>query len=450
MPVKYFYVIFIITAIAVLATSKAYGEDSSIFAGATSKWELSNGLKVAYVEVKNSPVVTVQLWYRVGSRNDPQNAKGSAKLLESLMFSGSKHLKPRHHKKFIAQCGGSSGSMVTEDSSSFFNSVPRDYLNLVLRLESERMRSLLFIESEVSRAKKELAGTIRELQNQPLPEALRVLLMGIYANTPYGFSVNGVDSHLQNITPAMLRKLYDSYYQPNNALLVIVGDIESEKLRKSVNTHFAKIPRGVLRAAKENPSPKNEGRVIQGSTSTVGFVLFGFPLPKAIHKDIYALQLLSLILGTGGNSRLMREVVRSRKAVQAASEISLRSGPSVLVLYSAFVEKGQMEKVEEALNQQLELLRERPVSEAELKSAKNRLYAAFVFGLQTSLAIGRQSGMSWILSDDPFMYLQDIDKIQALTAAEIQDVARKYLSNKSKYVLRVPLKTQESSTKKGR
>lgn len=407
-----------------------------------SSWELPNGLRVAYVHMTRAPAVSVQLWYHVGSKDDPKDRRGTARMFQRLMFGGSEHLRPNEHRAHIERVGGTATAIVNEDASGYLNTVPKDYLDHVVRLEAERMRNLLLREDEVASEREFLKSTIKSLSRDPLKVGVWRFLEAAYEVHPYATEATGVIDDIDKITLDDLKQFYDRYYQPNNALLVVVGDVGEAAVRDSAARWLASIPRAETppRPADDlrEPAQKNAKRR-EVASGPVGLVIAGYHIPEAKHADIYALQVLSLIFGVGQSSRLHQRLVRAEGVARdAGCSAIVREHPGLFVLFGAYGATAQQEKLEASLLDAVAAMRKRGPTPAELRRAKNTIRAGFFFGLEKNEDLGHQVGISWILTGDPGQFLRDIDAFEALTAADLERVAGKYLVEANRTVVVVP------------
>jgi len=409
---------------------------------ALATWELSNGLRVAHLRVRRAPTVSVQLWYHVGSKDDPRDRRGLARMFEHLMFGGSEHLRPNAHRVYLEGVGGTANAAVTEDASGYMNSAPREYLDYMMRLEAERMRNLVFREDLVEAERKDLQNAIQRLSRDPLKMGVWRFLETAYKVHPYATEASGVIEDIGKITAEDAKKFYDQYYQPNNALLVVVGDADEESVRESAKRWFSPIPRAEPppRPADDLREPEQNGaRRRKVEAGQVGLVIAGYHIPEAKHPDIYALQLLSLVLGVGPSSRLQQRLVRTDGVARdAGCSAIVREHPGLFVLFGAYDTDAQQDKVEAALLDEVAALKKRAPKPEELRRAKNAIVSGFFFGLEQSESFGHQVGISWILTGDPGQFLHDIEAFESLTAADLQRVAGKYLEEKNLTVVVVP------------
>jgi zinc protease len=405
-------------------------------------WELPNGMKVAYLGVHTAPVVTVQVWYHVGSKDEPRDRRGSAHMFEHMMFKGTERIRPEDHARHINRVGGYVNAATSEDATWYINVLPAQYLDFALKLEAERMRGLLFRRDMVDTEREVVKEEIRQQLNNPITKGLLAFFEVAYTRHPYAWTAGGTIEDLDRTSVEDLRRFYDTYYVPNNAMLVVVGDVTREQVAAAAKARFAAIERGAEppRPAREAVEPAQRGaRRHVAEAGQVGIVLAGYKIPEAQHDDIYALQVLSLILGAGDSSRLNRRLVRAdRVAVQAGSQALVREDPGLFALFAAYLQPDAGAAVEKNLLDEVSRIRKTPPGARELRKAKNQIQSMFVFGLEGVAGLAEQIGTSWILTGDPGQFLRDLERYEQVTAADVQRVAQEYLDPAGLTVVVVP------------
>jgi zinc protease len=399
---------------------------------------LPNGLRVIYSEDHATPIVTVDLWYDVGSRNEQPGRSGFAHLFEHLMFEGSAHAPKGLHSHLIESAGGQDNASTAEDRTNYFATVPSNYLNVVLWLEADRMRSLL-ISEETFHNQRETVKEERRLRvdNEPYGAAFTDGMTWPYdtaACFPYAHTVIGSMEDLNTATVADVRKFFDTYYAPNTATLVVTGDFRPLELRHLVNQYFAPLPR--------HPAPPQvkcqyqflpgvERRTVRDPRANLPAVLRYYRIPPHPDPDTPALGLLTIILGDGESSRLNVNVVRRNQAA-LGTQVSInpydaRRGPGVL-LALAIANRGiEAARLDSLLAQQIDSLRTTLVAEHELQKVKTMFRAEFIRERETTSgraeALHHYDRFHAALAD----INTDLDRYLAVTAEDIRRVAGKYL-----------------------
>jgi len=409
---------------------------------AIKTWKMKNGLKVAYLRLNKAPVVTVQVWYRVGSKDEAPNRRGSAHMFEHMMFKGTTHVPPEEHARHLNRLGGYVNAFTREDTTAYHNTLPKEYMDFAIKLEAERMRNLVFRKEMIDKEREVVKTEVRQQENHPVFKGLLKFLELSFSKHPYAWTAGGALKDLDNTTVADLKKFYDAYYVPNNAMLVVVGDVSEAQVRASANKWFGKVKRGKAppRPANEKTEPKQKkSRRVVVAPGQVGMVISGFHIPAAKHVDIYALQVLGLILSSGQSSRLHQRLVEKDKiAVQANGQVVIREHPGLFGLFGLYLKRSSGPAIEKALIDEIEKIKRTPPTPRELRKAKNQILATFIRGLDKVTDLASQIGTSWILTGDSTQWVRDLAKLQKVTRKQIQDVAKKYFIKSNMTTVVIP------------
>ncbi|MBI4402452.1 MAG: insulinase family protein [Nitrospirae bacterium] len=400
---------------------------------------LANGMKVLLVEVPKAPVVTVQIWYKVGSRNEVMGRAGLSHMLEHMMFKGT----PQHPKgtfsKTIRKNGGNDNAFTSQDYTVYFENLAADRVELALEMEADRLRGLLLDEKEFQ-LEREVVKEERRLRTEDDPQAFLVesLFAQAFVLHPYHWPIIGWFPDLDAMTREDLKRHYDTYYVPNNAALIIVGDIKADALLPTIKRLFESIPMGPTpsQLAVAEPEQRGERRIVVKREAQVPFVMAGYRVPNYRDADSYPLTILESILSHGKSSRLYRSLVyEQKKALAVGAEYSLLQADPELFYCFAVVKPGQkVEEVEQALYRELEKLLAVPPTAQELQRAKNQVEASYVFGqdsnFRQAMLLGQADtvGAGWRHVD------QFLERIRSVTAADVQRVARRYFVQDSRTV----------------
>jgi zinc protease len=360
-------------------------------------------------------------------------------MFEHLMYDGSERVRPGGHDEHIRAVGGYSNALTTEDGTAYHDTVPRDHLDLALQLEAERMRGLLFRSPAIKQERKRIKAEIQRNLKSPLYAGVIGLLEAAFAGHPYAWTSAGVIADVDKIGAADLEKFYGRYYRPNNALLVIAGDVDETVAKQKVAKHFSGIERGPEPEAVAEPRPLPGGKRVTGSPGRLGLVFAAYRIPGAASPDIYPLQLLSLILSRGTESRLYKKLVGSKLAVEAGGQAIIRSQPGLFMVFGAFSDPTRAVPLERALVAEIDRIASGGVTAAELERAKNQARAAIGFALQGSDGIARQVGTAWLATGKPASYRDGYTKISEVTAADIARVSKAYLSADKRLTMLIPL-----------
>ena len=400
---------------------------------AVAEATLDNGLRVLVQEDPRNPIVTVQLFYRVGSRDERPGATGLAHFLEHMMFKGT----PTHGRgelaRLIEQNGGRDNAFTSQDLTGYYTNIAADRLDLVLGLEADRMRNLLLDAAEIDSERKVVMEE-RRMRSEDDPDGLVYEAMNSLAFKahPYRWPIIGWMSDIARINPAELRAFYDTYYVPNNAILVIAGDVRPAAALALARRHFGGIPRGAPPpsvTAVEPPQIDERRLLVRKEGAQLPIVNIAWHVPNHRAADAPALELLSTLLSSGRSSRLYRRLAYEKRMVLGAggdySYFSL--DPSLFWFYAAPLPGQTPEAVEQALLAEIERLKQEPVPDEELTRARNQIEASFIWRQDSVFSrasvLGRFEMLgSWRLLED---YLP---RLRAVTPADLQRVARTYFA----------------------
>jgi zinc protease len=411
------------------------------------QFTLSNGLQVSFLQLDTAPVVAVQVWYHAGSKDEPRDRRGSAHMFEHMMFKGTDHVRPEAHAQMLNGVGGYVNAQTDEDATHFINTVPSDYLDFAVQLEAERMRHLLFRQEMIDGEREVVKEEIRQGENSPLTKGFFKFLSIAFTKHPYAWTAAGKSKDLDATSSEDLKKFYDSYYQPNNAMLVVVGKSTLPAVKASAEKWFAKIPKAgdPPRPSKDAQEPvQNQKRHEVVEPGQVGITIVGWHIPGAKDKDIYALQVASIIMGAGDSSRLQQRMkatdpkTKRPLALQGAMEALVHEDPGMVLGLGAYLDPAQAAPVEAAIFEEVDKLGARGPTPDELRKAKNQVQASFVFSLEHAQGLAEAIGRSWINTGDPSSFLHDVDNIEKVGAADVQRVVKQYLTQDRSTVVVIP------------
>jgi zinc protease len=399
---------------------------------------LPNGLRVLLLEDRRSPIVSVQVWYRVGSRDEPRGTTGIAHLLEHMMFKGTRKHGPQEFARLVEENGGQNNAFTTQDVTSYFVNIAADRVDLVLALEADRMQNLL-LDARAIDFEREVVIEERRTRTEDDPGGFlseEVASLAFKAH-PYGSPVIGWMEDLTRITAAEVRAFYETYYVPNNALLVAVGDFEAGELLEKIRRVFGPIPRGPEPppVTAVEPSQNGERRVVVRKQARLPLVYIAYNVPNYRSDDAAALEILSTILSSGRASRLYRRLVYERQlALDAGGDYwYLAFDPNLFWFWATPMPGHSPDTLEKELLAELGRLQNELVTPEELERARNQIEAAFVFQedsvhRRASLLARFALTGGWQQKDE---YLR---KIRAVTASDVQRVARAHFIETKKNV----------------
>lgn len=399
---------------------------------------LDNGLRVLLLEDHRSPIVSLQLWYRVGSRNEARGATGIAHFLEHLMFRGTPTNPPGAYARIVERNGGQDNAFTSQDVTSYYVDIAADRLDLVLALEADRMHNLT-LDPKIVDSEREVVTEERRTRTEDDPGGAlgeEVSALAFRAH-PYGQPIIGWAVDLKRISREEIQAFYKTYYAPDNALLVAAGDFKAEALLATIKTMFGSIPRGPEppKVLAVEPEQNGERRLIVQRPAELPIVYLGFPVPNHQSPDAAALDVLSVVLSGGRSSRLYRHLVYERQlALEAGGDYSYFSfDPNLFWFYATPLPGQTPETLEKELLGEMEQLKKEPIGDEELTRARNQIEAGFVFQddsvhkRATLLARFELIG-GFALKD------QYLDRIRAVTVADLQRVAQRYFTPDKKNV----------------
>lgn len=409
---------------------------------------LANGMQVLLLKEPRAPLVTHQVWYRVGSRNEELGKTGLSHLTEHLMFKGTQKYGPKEFSRTVQRSGGSDNAFTSRDYTAYFQNGPAKELPRWMEMEADRMRNLkVSPESFATEQKVVLEERRLRTEDDPVSFLSEETWAAAYKAHPYQWPVIGWYHDIESLTHKDFLKYYQTYYQPNNATLVVVGDIDPQETLAQIEKIYGAIPKGqeAPKVTALEPKQYGERRVVVQREAQVPFLIMAYHVPNWEHPDCYALELLSQVLSQGRSSRLYHRLVyKERLALDVGSDYNLDSAdPSAFVLYSQPLPKKTVSQLEAALEQEIKRLQTELVGDKELQKVKNQVTAGFYMSMDSLFYRGMLLGKlataaRWTLVKDY------IPRIQAVTAEDLQRVARQYLitTNRTVGVLS-PLKTDK-------
>ncbi len=393
---------------------------------------LDNGLKVIVYEDHTAPVVAVNVWYKVGSRNEPADKKGMAQMLEHMMFKGSENVGPEEHARLINQSGGSANAFTREDVTAYFETLPAEKLERALRLEAERMQNLIVDPEQFRSERKVLKEEYHaRMQNNPTSRAIQRFRQVAFEGTPYAWTPAGTPDGFDNIAVADLKRFYQTYYAPNNAVLVVAGHVQPERAFALVREHFGDVPRSELPEEIDvsMPTPEEMQAARIRMPVQLPAVIGGYPLPSAGSEDAAALEVAGTILSAGKSSRLQQSIVREQNLAVAAGGVpQFYKDLGMMLLFAFYTPDQNPSDVQSALLAEIDKLRNEPVGDRELQKAKNQLKSQYVFNLDSISGVANAIGEAEVIRGDARKFLRGKSRYEDVTAEDVQRVAQTYLS----------------------
>lgn len=402
----------------------------------TDEISLDNGLKVVVQEDHRSPVVVSQIWYKIGGIDEPRGITGVSHVLEHMMFKGTAKHPSGEFSRIIAENGGRENAFTSRDYTAYFQTLEKSRLAIAFELEADRMTNLLLEEKEF---KKEIKVVMEErrLRTEDKPEGklYEKFSATAYTRHPYGNPIIGWMEDLQSLTTEDVRKWYKRWYAPNNATLVVVGDVDPKEVFALAKKYFGSIPaREITPTSLPNEPKQNAKReIVVKIPAKVPSVIIGFHTPVHGFADKewepYALDVLAGILDGGKSARFSRELVRTQHiaASAGAGYDAIARAPSMFLISGTPASGKNIAQLKKALLQQIERIKDGPISDVELARVKAQVSASDVYQRDSvfyqAMEIGmlEASGLNHSLIDDY------VDHINAVTVKQVKKVAQQYL-----------------------
>jgi len=407
-------------------------------------YRLQNGLRVVLAPDPATPVVAVNLWYDVGSRNERAGRTGFAHLFEHMMFEGSANAPEGEHSRLLRAAGaGNLNASTSEDRTNYYQVVPPSRMNLALWLEADRMRSLNVTAAQLAN-QQEIVKEERRLRVDNAaygPSQLRASTAPYDAQGCYSYSHDVIGS-MDDLNAARIedvQQFFRTYYAPNNATLTLVGDFDPAVARRLVEQYFAGIPSGpppppvecadAFRSLPSRDTIRDPNAPLPAFMASYGAVPLG-------HADGYALELLGVIMGDGASSRFNQRLVKQERAAGfAVLWRDLRRGPGLVMAYARANQGVEAGRLEALIDEEIARVIAGGVTDAELQRAKNQTRARFIRSLQTAMGKAEAIQRYALFYGDPGAIRTAMDPYMAVTAADVQRVARQYLRPENRAVV---------------
>ncbi|MGO4326456.1 M16 family metallopeptidase [Cupriavidus sp. 2TAF22] len=421
-----------------LPTGQATASQSAAADAATTEFTLSNGMRVIVKEDHRAPTVAHQIWYRTGGMDEVSGTTGVAHMLEHMMFKGTPKVGPGEFSKQIAALGGRENAMTNRDFTLYYQQISKQYLPRMMELEADRMANLIIKKDEFEREMKVVMEERRlRTDDSARGTVYEQLLATVFTAAPYRHPVIGWMDDLVNMRVEDVQAWYRDWYVPNNALLIVTGDVTAAEVRKLAERTYGKLkPRALpLRKTQLEPLQKGVKRVWVKAPAENPYVVMAYKVPRLhdVDKDVdpYALEVLSAVLNGYDNARLTRDLVRERRLADDVNVgyDSVNRAESIIVLDGTPAAGHTTEEIERALRDEIARIAREGVSPEELKRVKAQVVAAqiykrdSVFGQGMEIGVSEISGISWRKLD------RMLERIKEVTPAQVQAVAAKYFSD---------------------
>jgi zinc protease len=407
-----------------------------------TRLQLPNGLTVILHQDRSTPIVNVQVWFHVGSKDERPGRTGFAHFFEHLMFKGSRNVDPEQHTSIVSSVGGQANAYTTEDATVFWQTVPSQYLPLVLWMEGDRLASLR-IDQETFVSEREVVKEERRMriENQPYGRLNEIIYDQAFSTHPYKHPVIGSMADLNAATLADVRDFYATYYVPSNATLVIAGDFDIDGATDLVNRYLARVPksdRPVPRDIPKEPLRTREKRVTIEEAWPLPAVVVAYHITYDGHPDSYPLHIVDKVLSDGQSSRIYRKLVyETGMALTAFGQANLIEHPNLFYAV-AIVNPGQSpQAVEKALIAEMDRIKTEGITERELQRSKNQFARDYILGRETVQQKATHLAHAEVAHSDITTTDGEFDIFQNVTTADVMRVAKTYFKPESRLVLHI-------------
>jgi zinc protease len=411
---------------------------------------LPNGLRVLSAPDHSSPTVAIQVWYHVGSKDDPPHRSGFAHLFEHIMFKSTKNMKSEMMDRLTEDVGGFNNAFTADDVTVYFEVVPANYLETLIWAEADRLSGLNVDDANFKSERDVVKEEYRQSVLAPPYGKFEYLLQEkSFVEHPYKRPTIGSIEDLDAASLQDVQEFHSTYYRPDNATLVVVGDFDPKQLDAWVDKYFgpiAKPNRPLPRVTVKEPARQKETRFTDYGSNDLPAVGFTYLTPRQADPDQDALRVVDAILSAGESSRLYHSLVYTQQlAAEADANAEEREDASLFVLTAVLSEGKKPEDAEKSLLAEVKRLQDTPVSAAELEKAKNQIITEQLRQRETSNGKALALGEAAVLLGDPARVNTDLARLQAVTAADVQRVMKKYFTDQNLMVLYYLPQTQKQA-----
>ena len=446
--------LFLFSACFTLTTSGLSREpDAEIKKLSFKHTTLQNGLEIYSIEDHSSPTVAVQVWYHVGSKDDPNQRSGFAHLFEHMMFKGNEHLTPSTFEELTENVGGENNAFTAPDVTVYHEVVPSNYLEPILWAEAERMSSLALNDANFNAERDVVKEEYRQrILANPYGEFSLAIDQKSFAAHPYKRPSIGNIAELDAAQLPEVKAFHSTFYRPDNATLIVVGDFKATDLETWTKKYFGPITRPATKIPRvtvaEPPRKEDASEVLSSAKAPLPAFAVTYLAPSVRSEDEAALDLADEILSGGQSSRLYQSLVYEQQVAQRASfSADLREDLGLLTFRVIVASGKSLPEAEKSLNDQIEKILKNGVSEAELDKAKNRFLTGKLMERETNNGKASALGEAAVIYRDPNHINTDLAKYQAVTANQIKEVLNKYIAGKKKVLIEYLPETKREAAK---
>ncbi|MDF3834418.1 pitrilysin family protein [Cupriavidus basilensis] len=419
-------------------SGQATAAQSAAAEASTTEFKLSNGMRVIVKEDHRAPTVAHQIWYRAGGMDEVSGTTGVAHMLEHMMFKGTPKVGPGEFSKQIAALGGRENAMTNRDFTLYYQQISKQYLPKMMELEADRMANLIIKKDEFEREMKVVMEERRlRTDDSARGTVYEQLLATVFTAAAYRHPVIGWPSDLDNMRVEDVQAWYRDWYAPNNALLIVTGDVKAAEVKALAERTYGRLKARPLPLRKNQLEPAQKGikRIWVKAPAENPYLVMAYKVPRLhdVEKDVdpYALEVLAAVLNGYDNARLTRGLVRERRLADDVNVgyDSINRGESVFVVDGTPADGHTAEEIERALRDEIARVARDGVSPEELKRVKAQVVASqiykrdSVFGQGMEIGVAEISGLSWHQLD------RMLEKIKTVTPEQVQAVAAKYFND---------------------
>lgn len=406
------------------------------------QFTLSNGLRVIMNPDDSIPVVSVAVYYDVGSRNEREGRTGFAHLFEHMMFQGSENVKKAEHFQFVSNAGGTMNGTTSSERTNYFQTLPANQLPLALWLESDRMRSLKVTQENLDNQRNAVQEEKRmRYDNQPYGQVFDLLNTMVYKNYANSHSTIGSMADLDAATVEDVQQFFKIYYAPNNAVLVLSGAFDTKEARRLVEKYFATIPSQPKPAALDVAEPPQVAatyKKYEDKLAPLPAFIMGWKIPQRRTPEHNALYLAGKILYDGDSSRLYQKLVKGDESiVQLFGFTDERRGPSSIFIGALPKPGKDVAQIRQIIIDEIKDLSTNGVSAAEMTKLRNQLINDEVRARQSSLGRAQAIAEFALYDNDATLVNTELDELLKITPEQIRDAVAKYLNTENRALLDV-------------
>lgn len=402
---------------------------------------LDNGLKIIALKKSGAPVVSVHVWYKTGSSFETDGCRGISHFLEHMMFRGSLQVASEEHARRINDAGGHCNAFTAEDVTAYTNSVPRDFLDMALALEADRMDGLTFDPALFETERGVIVEEYHAHMNNPVAKAFMEFRTLFYGAHPYAITPLGLLQDIALVSADTCRDYYRRFYAPDNAVMVVVGDAEVHTIFNTAARHFnCRRARAMLPVFNRGTAWDRNRGAVRHMTRKIDFdvpvLVIGFPAPPSSHPDAVALEILQLVAAGGETGRLHREVVRRRSlAVMTGGINHLLKDTGMSMFFAAFTPDVGATRVETAIDRELERIKNDGLTKEEMDKVRNATLTNRIFELYSADNVCRRIGYGETIEGNYRLWVDRLEALKNLSCGKLIETARRWWRRDERYVL---------------